>query len=204
MARIQFDGEGETRGESNVSKPVKRMRWASQHITGQSALRKRMSIIKRLQKRSASAEEKEHGEAASPSASDQEANAESESQPRIIYVNLPLPEDARDENGHVKKHFGRNKIRTSKYTPLSFIPKNLWFQFHNIANVYFLFIIILGVGRYPDFIQMKRAYGPLDLLNFRRFQPGSCRRASHFYSIRHSSQRCCGGLAKDRLRQRAQ
>lgn len=140
MARIQFDGEG----ESHVSKPVKRMRWASQHITGQNALKKRMSVIKRFHRRSLSAEEKQQEEDAGvPTASDPEGKAES--QPRTVYVNLPVPEDARDENGHVKQHFGRNKIRTSKYTPLSFIPKNLWFQFHNIANVYFLFIIILGV-----------------------------------------------------------
>jgi phospholipid-translocating ATPase len=30
---------------------------------------------------------------------------------------------------------------------LSFIPKNLWYQFHNIANVYFLFLIILNVSK---------------------------------------------------------
>lgn len=141
MVRIQFDGEG----ENHVSKPVKRMRWASQHITGQNAVRKRMSVIKRFPKRMASAEEKQDQDEALPSASDPEAPAES--QPRTVYVNVPVPHDARDENGHVKQHFGRNKIRTSKYTPLSFVPKNLWFQFHNIANVYFLFIIILGVCR---------------------------------------------------------
>ena len=140
MARIQFDGEE----ESHVSKPVKRMRWASQHITGQNALRKRMSIIKRLHKRSPSAEERYGHEEGSPSATD--AAASSEPQSRTVYVNVPVPEEARDENGHVKQHFGRNKIRTAKYTPLSFVPKNLWFQFHNIANVYFLFIIILGVS----------------------------------------------------------
>lgn len=44
-----------------------------------------------------------------------------------------------------KTSYPRNKIRTAKYTPLTFIPKNIWFQFHNIANIYFLFIIILGV-----------------------------------------------------------
>ena len=140
MARIQFDGQE----ESHVSKPVKRMRWASQHITGQSAVRKRMSVIKRFHKRTASAEEKQQDDEASPSAVDPEVSAER--QPRTVYVNVPVPEDARDENGHVKQHFGRNKIRTSKYTPLSFVPLNLWFQFHNIANVYFLFIIILGVS----------------------------------------------------------
>lgn len=64
---------------------------------------------------------------------------------RRIFFNIPLPDDAKDEEGHHLANFGRNKIRTAKYTPLSFIPKNLWFQFHNVANVYFLFVIILGV-----------------------------------------------------------
>ena len=34
-----------------------------------------------------------------------------------------------------------NKIRTSKYTLLTFIPKNLLEQFTKLANVYFLVII---------------------------------------------------------------
>lgn len=65
--------------------------------------------------------------------------------PRIVYFNQPLPADAVDEQGHPLKHYKRNKIRTAKYTPISFVPKNLWYQFHNIANVYFLFLIILTV-----------------------------------------------------------
>lgn len=63
---------------------------------------------------------------------------------------MPLPQTERDEEGQPLAHYARNKIRTAKYTPLSFIPKNLWFQFHNIANVYFLFIIILGVRTTPS------------------------------------------------------
>lgn len=47
--------------------------------------------------------------------------------------------------GHPIQQYKRNKIRTAKYTPISFIPKNLWFQFHNIANIYFLAVIILDV-----------------------------------------------------------
>ncbi|KAF4663344.1 hypothetical protein FOL46_004812 [Perkinsus olseni] len=31
-----------------------------------------------------------------------------------------------------------NFIRTSKYTPLTFLPLNLWYQFHLFANIYFL------------------------------------------------------------------
>lgn len=119
------------------------MRWASQRVTGQNAMKKRMSVIKRFHRRSASAQEKEHHDEALQSSSGPEASVQSQS--RTVYVNTPVPEEARDENGRVKQHFVRNKIRTAKYTPLSFVPKNLWFQFHNIANVYFLFIIILGV-----------------------------------------------------------
>lgn len=139
MARIKFDREE----QSHVSKPVKRMRWASQHLTGQNAKRKRMSAIKRFQKHSASTEEKEHHDEALQNSSDPETSARLP--PRTVYVNTPVPEEARDENGRVKQDFERNKIRTSKYTALSFVPKNLWLQFHNIANVYFLFTIILSV-----------------------------------------------------------
>lgn len=37
-----------------------------------------------------------------------------------------------------------NKIRTTKYTLLSFLPKNLLEQFHRVANLYFIFIVVLN------------------------------------------------------------
>ena len=37
-----------------------------------------------------------------------------------------------------------NAIRTSKYSWLTFLPKNLFEQFHRFANIYFLSIIILN------------------------------------------------------------
>ena len=40
--------------------------------------------------------------------------------------------------GETRKDLGDNKIRTSKYTWLNFIPLNLLEQFAKIANVYFL------------------------------------------------------------------
>ncbi|RKF75454.1 Phospholipid-transporting ATPase DNF1 [Golovinomyces cichoracearum] len=64
--------------------------------------------------------------------------------PRKVYFNIPLPVDKVDDEGHPMIQYKRNKIRTAKYTPISFIPKDIWFQFHNIANVYFLFLIILA------------------------------------------------------------
>lgn len=42
-----------------------------------------------------------------------------------------------------------NQITTTKYTFYNFIPKNLAFQFSNVANVYFLFLICLQV--LPEF-----------------------------------------------------
>lgn len=62
---------------------------------------------------------------------------------RRIFVNLSLAEDMQDEYGLPRESYPRNKIRTAKYTPLSFIPKNLFYQFHNVANIYFFIIVIL-------------------------------------------------------------
>lgn len=117
-----------------------------------------MSIIERLQRGQNSEKKRDSGgadstitdledaqdvvEASEPSAEENEDGMG----PRSVFVNTPLPDDAVDENGHPVSHFKRNKIRTAKYTPLSFIPKNLFYQFHNIANIYFLFLIILTVS----------------------------------------------------------
>ena len=38
----------------------------------------------------------------------------------------------------------RGSIRTTKYTILTFLPKNLFEQFHRVANVYFVIIVILN------------------------------------------------------------
>ena len=45
--------------------------------------------------------------------------------------------------GKRKKEYGNNKITTSKYTLLNFIPLNLFEQFARPANMYFVFISIL-------------------------------------------------------------
>ncbi|KAH3901883.1 aminophospholipid-translocating P4-type ATPase DNF1 SCDLUD_001667 [Saccharomycodes ludwigii] len=63
---------------------------------------------------------------------------------RNIYYNMELPPEMLNDEGKPKIDYPRNKIRTTKYTPITFIPKNLSFQFKNIANVYFLVMNILG------------------------------------------------------------
>lgn len=64
--------------------------------------------------------------------------------PRYVYFNYDLPENMLKEDGTPIMRYSRNKIRTTKYTPLSFLPKNLLLQFTNVANILFLFIDILG------------------------------------------------------------
>lgn len=65
---------------------------------------------------------------------------------RTVVFNRVLPEAYLDpETGKPLTDYPRNKIRTTKYTPLNFVPKNVTFQFlHNVANIYFLAMIILG------------------------------------------------------------
>ncbi|KAI9299769.1 hypothetical protein BJ944DRAFT_210007 [Cunninghamella echinulata] len=62
---------------------------------------------------------------------------------RTIYVNMPIPTEELDDYGQPKHHFIANKIRTAKYTWYNFLPKNLFEQFRGIANLYFLFLVIL-------------------------------------------------------------
>lgn len=141
--------------------PTKRLRWATQRLGGKSGSKKRGSILGRLHHRGSQNSEKKRDSAGGDStrmdgiAEEPEDIQEEEEAhevdrdgqgPRKIYFNQPLPPDAIDEDGNPIKHYRRNKIRTAKYTPISFVPKNIWYQFHNIANVYFLFLIILAVS----------------------------------------------------------
>ncbi|KAJ0979193.1 hypothetical protein J5N97_014667 [Dioscorea zingiberensis] len=56
---------------------------------------------------------------------------------RLIYIN-----DPRKTND--KYEFTGNEIRTSKYTVITFLPKNLFIQFHRVAYLYFLAIAALN------------------------------------------------------------
>lgn len=57
--------------------------------------------------------------------------------PRLIYM-----DDPRKTNE--KYEFASNEIRTSKYTLITFLPKNLFIQFHRVAYLYFLAIAALN------------------------------------------------------------
>ncbi|KAI9933804.1 hypothetical protein MW887_004876 [Aspergillus wentii] len=151
MASVHFGGEtNEPPSEvqevpSNISKPTKRQRWATTRVGGAGGVRKRVSIMDRFHKRlSVRDEKRKSGASSAPSTNNDPMAGANESTNRRIYFNIPVPESERDEDGHPLADYPRNKVRTAKYTPLTFVPKNIWFQFHNIANIYFLFIIILS------------------------------------------------------------
>lgn len=57
--------------------------------------------------------------------------------PRTVYVNEPLPKDLFDNKGKILKRakYSTNQVVTSKYTVLTFVPRNLLEQFRRIANV---------------------------------------------------------------------
>ena len=140
--------------DSERTNPVKRIRWATQRVTGRKGVEKRKSIFRRHNARNSTIEKNRESSGTDPglvkpTQEDPPAGEKGEAaaQPgRVIYFNIPLPDHQKDDEGRPIQHFKRNKVRTAKYTPLSFVPKNLWFQFHNIANIFFLAIIILNVS----------------------------------------------------------
>lgn len=139
-------------GQAERTAPVKRIRWATQRVTGQQAANKRKSIFNRRLSRRGVDEKKRESSGSFPGEAGADADTKQgeeddgeQPESRTLYFNIPLPASERDEEGAPLHHYPRNKIRTAKYTPISFIPKNLYYQFHNIANVFFFIVIILGV-----------------------------------------------------------
>ena len=137
--------------DNNQLGKVRRMRLATQRQPGASGVRKRVSIMDRFHRRASKIGNRKSAASSQPSSGattavgQGEKGEEAGDNNRRVYFNCPIPPEERDEEGKLKAQYPRNKIRTAKYTPLSFIPKNLYFQFHNVAIMYFLFIIILSV-----------------------------------------------------------
>lgn len=65
-----------------------------------------------------------------------------ETKTRTVHANT-LHDFAKGEE-NPSRRYANNRIKTTKYTVLSFLPKNLFEQFHRLANVYFVFIALLN------------------------------------------------------------
>jgi phospholipid-translocating ATPase len=81
---------------------------------------------------------------------------------REIFINIPLPTHLLTTKGEPIVRYVRNKVRTSKYTLITFIPKNLFEQFRRVANIFFLAMVILQV--FPIFGATNAQIGMLPLL----------------------------------------
>jgi phospholipid-translocating ATPase len=136
--------------EDDAVPPTRRLRWATRRHRANLEARSRPSITDHFHV-GANAKKRSSGVPESVATDPDtvvEASLEGDEDgdpPRSIFFNVPLPPESVDGDGNPAHQFKRNKIRTAKYTPLSFVPKNLYYQFHNIANCYFLFLVILAV-----------------------------------------------------------
>lgn len=79
------------------------------------------------------------------------------SRTRTVSSNLLLPRP------DVENPFppANNRVKTTKYTALSFLPKNLFEQFHRLANVYFVFIALLNFVPAVNAFQPELALAPV-------------------------------------------
>ncbi|KAG5636603.1 hypothetical protein H0H81_007428 [Sphagnurus paluster] len=80
---------------------------------------------------------------------------------RNVYVNYPPSAMEVDQNGEPLVQYVRNKVRTTKYTVITFIPKNLYEQFRRVANLFFLTLVVLQL--FPVFGAASGAIAVLPL-----------------------------------------
>ncbi|GAB0178868.1 phospholipid-transporting ATPase VA [Grus japonensis] len=82
-----------------------------------------------------------------------------ESKTRLVRSNLLLPEAEVEKSKRTV--LASNRLKTTKYTVLSFLPKNLFEQFHRLANVYFVFIALLNFVPAVNAFQPELALAPV-------------------------------------------
>uniref|UniRef100_A0A8C8S1E2 Phospholipid-transporting ATPase n=1 Tax=Pelusios castaneus TaxID=367368 RepID=A0A8C8S1E2_9SAUR len=82
-----------------------------------------------------------------------------ESETRTVRSNLLLPEPEVEKPR--RGPLASNRLKTTKYTALSFLPKNLFEQFHRLANVYFVFIALLNFVPAVNAFQPELALAPV-------------------------------------------
>nr|XP_029132633.1 probable phospholipid-transporting ATPase VA [Labrus bergylta] len=94
-----------------------------------------------------------------PKVKQQRKKKSKENKTRTVHANLLYDHAKGEENPN--RHYANNKIKTTKYTVLSFLPKNLFEQFHRFANVYFVFIALLNFVPVVNAFQPELALAPV-------------------------------------------
>ncbi|CAA6654596.1 unnamed protein product [Spirodela intermedia] len=94
---------------------------------------------------------------------------------RLIYINDPVKTNDQYE-------FTGNEICTSKYTVITFLPKNLFIQFHRVAYLYFL--AIAALNQLPPLAVFGRTDGYEDWRRHRSDRKENNREAYVFQSDR--------------------
>lgn len=89
----------------------------------------------------------------------QRKRKQKENKTRTVHANILYDHAKGEENPN--RHYSNNKIKTTKYTVLSFLPKNLFEQFHRFANVYFVFIALLNFVPVVNAFQPELALAPV-------------------------------------------
>lgn len=98
---------------------------------------------------------------------------------RSLVSNLPY--EGLEKGKQPNRYFPGNAIKTTKYTPLLFIPMNLFEQFHRLANIYFVSLAILNFVPVVNAFQPEIALIPICIIlsltalkdaweDFRRYQ----------------------------------
>ncbi|MED6236112.1 putative phospholipid-transporting ATPase VA [Goodea atripinnis] len=104
-------------------------------------------------------ESEDTGMAKASKAKRQRKKKPKENKTRTVHANIHYDNAKGEENPN--RHYANNKIKTTKYTVLSFLPKNLFEQFHRFANVYFVFIALLNFVPVVNAFQPELALAPV-------------------------------------------
>lgn len=80
---------------------------------------------------------------------------------RTVYFNMRPPKEKFSPDGQYKIQFATNEVHTTKYTYLTFVPKNLFEQFRRLANTYFLALVVLQM--FPVFEVASPIYAALPI-----------------------------------------
>lgn len=70
----------------------------------------------------------------------------------------------KEELSELLKSYRDNRIKTTKYSFLSFLPKNLFEQLHRFANVYFISLAVLNFVPVVEAFQPEIAVIPISLV----------------------------------------